>query len=372
MRTSRSSRLGLCLALALLLALRLETSPPFLASTKKDKAAAEEAERIRQEEEEKAKEEERIRREEQAKKREEERAAKEKQEAAEEELRKQLKERTEEALRLKRQELARPLNRFEERRERRRVRSILASGAVELPGLEDFPNRIKPEVKAQLDDAVKFFSETMRVPAVLIASAALGSLFLPGWAMDAEENPSPQFNTCRRLYLMLTVLTFCLMLTAVVVTSNAHAQLLELGRAGLTLEPTAMDLIMSCLEFEYLSCSLSYIFGVMAFMLANLSRMLAVFRYATTLRAAREPNLFGSMSTAVLATLLWWVHLINVRLTEYSNIGEMVARFARLLFARMALGQLGVMGFAALVMTFSSGIMAIRAVRPSGSIKGFA
>lgn len=50
--------------------------------------------------------------------------------------------------------------------------------------------------------------------------------------------------------MILAAATICLELTTVLETSNAHVQLLELGRHGLALEPTAMDLIMANLEFE--------------------------------------------------------------------------------------------------------------------------
>ena len=46
--------------------------------------------------------------------------------------------------------------------------------------------------------------------------------------------------------MILAASTICLELTTVLETSNAHVQLLELGRHGrLALEPTAMDLIMA-------------------------------------------------------------------------------------------------------------------------------
>ena len=41
--------------------------------------------------------------------------------------------------------------------------------------------------------------------------------------------------------MLLAAATICLELTTVLETSNAHVQLLELGRQGLALEPTAMD-----------------------------------------------------------------------------------------------------------------------------------
>ena len=49
--------------------------------------------------------------------------------------------------------------------------------------------------------------------------------------------------------MILASSTICLELTTVLETSNAHVQLLELGRHGrLALEPTAMDLIMANMD----------------------------------------------------------------------------------------------------------------------------
>eukprot|EP00930_Biecheleria_cincta_P105254 TRINITY_DN9787_c0_g1_i1.p1 TRINITY_DN9787_c0_g1~~TRINITY_DN9787_c0_g1_i1.p1 ORF type:complete len:417 (+),score=76.16 TRINITY_DN9787_c0_g1_i1:47-1252(+) len=314
-----------------------------------------------QEEEERQKQREQEEREAKRVEREQEKKTQREKEEQEREARERLRVLEEEALAKKRHELKRPLNRFEMRRERRRVRSAF-SGGVELPGMQDFPEQLRPEVKAQLDDAVRFFSETMRVPAVLLASSALGSLFIPGWAMDKEENPSRMFRTLRRFYFLLTVATFCLELTAVLVTSNAHAQLLELGRAGLTLEPTSLDLIMTYLEFDYLCCSMSFMGGVIAFMLATLCRMLAVFRYSRTLRVPQEQRLSAAMASMLVATLLWWVHLINVRLTEFDNLGEMALRLMRLLLARLLLSQLGPVGISAVASFAVSTCLAVRAV----------
>eukprot|EP00928_Gymnodinium_smaydae_P062572 TRINITY_DN46408_c0_g1_i1.p1 TRINITY_DN46408_c0_g1~~TRINITY_DN46408_c0_g1_i1.p1 ORF type:complete len:265 (-),score=64.31 TRINITY_DN46408_c0_g1_i1:499-1293(-) len=113
-------------------------------------------------------------------------------EAAEAAALKEVRAEEEEALRKRRLEAKRPLNRFEERRVRRRVRSANV-GRVKLPELEDFRSRLRPDVKGQLDDAVQFFSETTRVPATLIGSAALGMLFLPTWPCLCALLPTVSF-----------------------------------------------------------------------------------------------------------------------------------------------------------------------------------
>ncbi|CAE7224012.1 TBC1D13 [Symbiodinium natans] len=225
----------------------------------------------------------------------------------------------------------RPLNSFEERRVRRQVRSeFLGGGGLQVDDghKDDWAQPLKPEIKAQLDDAVRFFAETMRVPAALIGSAALGMLFLPptkfGWRK--EDHPQPEvFDILYRAYVILTAATFCLELTTVLETSNAHVQLLELGRHGLALEPTAMDLIMANLEFEYLVCSLSFTGGVVCFMLATLCRVLAVFVGAHR-SLASEPELCFVVATMMLSFLLWWLHLVNMRIMEFANFGAMIQR----------------------------------------------
>jgi len=303
---------------------------------------------------------------------------KQKQKEAQEESERKQKEREqkeEDALLKARRKAKRPLNVFEERRVRRQVRSHLTGGSTaDGHKAQDWRKPLKPEVKAQMDDAVKFFSETMRVPATLIGSAALGTLFVPHfkWAFYKEEKQSPALLTLWRLYVVLTATTFCAELTCVLGTANAHAQLLELGRNGLSLEPTPMDLIMSHVEFEYLTCGLSFFGGVVAFMSAAFCRVLAVFKYSNSLRMPQEPELCLVVGCMMLGSLFWWLYLVNARLVEFSNIGQMIFRYFQLLVARIRLGQVGFMGFAALCMTLTTVASAIRMVlRPlrGGTVK---
>lgn len=280
--------------------------------------------------------------------------------------RRELEERETEAVRKAGRRAKRPLNVFEERRVRRQVRSEHAGGSPSFGQVrEDWSSPLRPEVRAQLDDAVKFFSETVRVPATLIGSAALGTLFLPPfkWAFyeGALEEQQLQVTVLWRLYVLLTAGTFCAELTCVLGTSNAHAQLLELGRGGLALEPSAMDLIMSHIEFEYLQCSLSFLGGVAAFMLATFCRVLAVFRYSKSVRTPRQPELCVAVGGMMLSSLLWWLYLANVRLRlmEFGNLGAMAFRYGQLLWARIRLGEVGFFGFSALLVAGTSAAVTI-------------
>ncbi|CAK9067305.1 Reticulocyte-binding protein 2 homolog a [Durusdinium trenchii] len=116
-------------------------------------------------------------------KKDEEEAMKRQQALEEQERKRKLKELAEveiEAVKKARQAARRPLNSFEERRVRRQARSEFAGGGgLQLGQQDDWAKPLKPEVKTQLDDAVRFFSETMFTPAALIGSAALGLLFMP-------------------------------------------------------------------------------------------------------------------------------------------------------------------------------------------------
>lgn len=249
------------------------------------------------------------------------------------------------------------LNPYEERRVRRRFRSEqTGGGATHDPQTQDHWRHTSADVRKQLDDAVRFFSDTMRVPATLIASAAISTLFLPPWAFDGEREPSRMFLFLWRCFMLFTTSTFCFELTAVLVTSNVHAQLLELGRAGVSPEPTAIDFIMSHVEFEYLTCLLSFLGGLMAFMLATLCRITAVFRCSRTLEAPRELRLSLAVSGFIVASLLWWLHLTNVRLVEFRNVGQMLWRFLVLLWARLWLKKVGALGGAA-VATFVGSVL---------------
>jgi len=298
-----------------------------------------------------------------------ERARQEKEEAEhlqkkEKEALEQLASEEEAAITRLRRKLKRPLNRFEERRVRNRIRSQFGDklGIAE-KSIGDWPAPMQPQVKGQLDDSVKFFSETMRVPAVLLASSALGSLFLAPWAMDDDRTVSANMRLCKRACTFLTAATFCQMLTAVFVTANAHAKLLELGRAELTLEPTAMDMIMAHIEFEYLTCHLSFIGGVMSFVLATLCRVLAVFRFSKALESRHDPQFGLAVAILMSAVLFWWLHLANSRLIEFNNLGEMAWRYIQLLWARMRLGEIGFCGGVAIALFGISIVQFVNAMR---------
>ncbi|CAJ1364981.1 unnamed protein product [Effrenium voratum] len=343
------------LTLLVLLGALWEIPPLSLSLPSREKEQrAEELEAKKREEEEKQKEKQREK--------EEEERIKQKQAEQEEERKRKLKELAEaetDAVKRARKEAGRPLNSFEERRVRRQARSEILGGwtQLELPTQkEDWAKPLKPEVKAQLDDAVRFFSDTMRVPAALIGSAALGMLFLPptkfAWSKE-EYHHYQMFDFLYRAYVIFTSAALCMELTTVLETSNAHVQLLELGRHGLALEPTAMDLIMANLEFEYLVCSLSFLGGVVCFILATLSRVLVVFSYGKGV-LPREPDLCMVVAGMMLSSLLWWLHLVNMRILEFPNFGKMIYRFLLLLMARFRNGEVGVMGCAALLATTAS------------------
>lgn len=68
-------------------------------------------------------------------------------------------------------------------------------------------------------------------------------------ARKKEQSPRDILPNDAQVYVILASSTICLELTTVLETSNAHVQLLELGRHGrLALEPTAMDLIMANMD----------------------------------------------------------------------------------------------------------------------------
>eukprot|EP00440_Ansanella_granifera_P051001 gb/GFBE01055279.1/.p1 GENE.gb/GFBE01055279.1/~~gb/GFBE01055279.1/.p1 ORF type:complete len:423 (+),score=65.89 gb/GFBE01055279.1/:1-1269(+) len=303
------------------------------------------------------------------KQKEEEEAAKRKQKEEEQEAKRKqqaLKDAEDEAVTRARLQARRPLNSFEERRVRRQVRSEFLGGA---PSMDvdrqraDWSTPLRPEVKGQLDDAVKFFADTMRVPAILIGSAALGMLFVPPfkWACYKESTEQrPLLLLLWRLYVILATATLCTELTTVLGTSNAHVQLLELGRSGLALEPSAMDLIMAHIEFEYLTCSLSFLTGVICFMLAIFCRVCGFFNCSEGSRMPRQPELCVVVGGMILSSLLWWLHLTNVRMMEFSNFGAMSSRFFLLLWARLRNGEIGVIGLAALATAGTSAAVAAR------------
>jgi len=120
----------------------------------------------------------------------------------------------------------------------------------------------------------------------------------------------------------------------------------------LALEPSAMDLIMSYIEFEYLTCSLGFFAGIVSFMLATLCRVIAIFQFSSSRRLARQPELCIVVGGMIMGSLLWWIHLANARLArfmEFRNLGAMVYRFGMLLYARVRNREVGIVGFGALL-----------------------
>lgn len=77
-------------------------------------------------------------------------------------------------------------------------------------------------------------------------------------------------------------------------------------------------------------CSLSFFGGVVCFMSSTLCRVLVVFGYDHSGRfMPREPELCVAVSFMMLSSLFWWLHLVNMRFTEFQNFGSMLWRRTR-------------------------------------------
>jgi len=225
-------------------------------------------------------------------------------------------------------------------------------------------------VSKQLDQAAAYFSNSMRVPAALIAGQAGNMLFRLTELGTAQRSPtsappgptsfrSRVYIALWRTHFLLISYTVCSQLTAVLLCSTAHAQILDIGRDELALEPTALDLIIRHVEFEYVTVRIAFFSGMVTFLLGIAARAVASLGAApkrSTVTGKREFLLSAALGTMLAATLAWWMHIYNEDLTNFTGMWHLLRRFALLartrwhgspLTAFSALSFLASIGFAA-------------------------
>jgi len=218
--------------------------------------------------------------------------------------------------------------------------------------LRDWHQPLPDPVNKQLDQAVAYFSNSMRVPAALVAAQAATVLFRlteppPNIRKDdANTMALPAVTSARfkiysalwRAHLLLIVFTVCAQLTAVLVCSTAHAQILDISRDELALEPTALELIIRHVEFEYVTVRLAFFSGLIAFLLALGARIAAALgarpRNSVT-TGQRELLLCAALVCMLGATLTWWINIYCEEMTKYTGVWHLVRRFFRLAAVRL-------------------------------------
>jgi len=217
--------------------------------------------------------------------------------------------------------------------------------------LRDTTRPMPDSVRVQLDQATMYFANSIRVPAALIASQAGNMLFrltepphVSRSAVSAAGAP-PSSMSIRiyiyiilwRLHVMLTAYTVCAELTAVLICSTAHAQILDIGRDDVALEPTALDLIIRHVEFEYVSVRICYFSGLVSFLLAIAARASATLGAGpkgSSLTGRRECQLCIALGFMLISTLSWWLHVYNEDVTNFTGAWHLLRRFLRLVIRR--------------------------------------
>mmetsp|Transcript_84439 Transcript_84439/g.196303 ORF Transcript_84439/g.196303 Transcript_84439/m.196303 type:complete len:323 (-) Transcript_84439:78-1046(-) len=193
--------------------------------------------------------------------------------------------------------------------------------------VEQLPQEELPAaVLKQLDQATSYFSNSVRVPAALIAGQAgnmLHRLTEMGTVQRAQTSPAAErtwslrthiYVALWRAHLLLIGYTVCAQLTAVLLCSTAHAQILDIGWDRLQLEPTAFHLIIRHVEFEYVTVRIAFFSGLVSFLLAVATRAVASLGAGpkqSTVTGNRELLLCAALGAMLVTTLTWWTHIYN-------------------------------------------------------------
>jgi len=228
--------------------------------------------------------------------------------------------------------------------------------------LRDLGADLPATVVRQLDQASLYFSHSVYLSAVLIAWQAgnmlhrlteLGAAQRAPAAPLAEERPSSLrariYVALWRMHFLLTSYTVCAQLTAVLFCSNAHAQILDISRDELALEPTALDLIIRHVEFEYVTVRIAFFSGLVTFLLAIATRAAASLSAGprrSTVTGKRELLLCAALGAMIVSTLAWWAHVYSEEMMHQGSL-YLLRRFCCLLFVRLQGAPLAILAFVA-------------------------
>lgn len=233
--------------------------------------------------------------------------------------------------------------------------------------LRDWHNHMPEAVVRQLDQAIGFFSSSVRIPAVALAGKALGVLFrLPPAPKASDEGlhssalvivrPWLAVNLWK-FYVMLTGYAVCAQLTAVLLCSSAHAQILDIGRDELSLEPTALDLVTRHVEFEYVLVRTFFFSGLLALLLAIAAKAASVLggAWISEVRLDRaEAELWLALCTLLGSTICWWIHVYFENMPYFGGGWRLLKRLFKLLKKDLRSGPLAAL--ALLLMVAATGL----------------
>eukprot|EP00811_Abedinium_folium_P029008 NODE_4537_length_1880_cov_4.139190.p1 GENE.NODE_4537_length_1880_cov_4.139190~~NODE_4537_length_1880_cov_4.139190.p1 ORF type:complete len:484 (+),score=153.30 NODE_4537_length_1880_cov_4.139190:82-1533(+) len=249
-----------------------------------------------------------------------------------------------------------------------RVRRMRRRRGKERP-LRHSDEPIPPAIAKQLDQAAAFFSNSVRIPAVLIAGktvSIINGLLVRAESPVVEQLPAG-FVALWRMHILLMGYTLCAQLTAVLVCSSAHAQLLDISRDELQLEPTALDLINRHLELEYVLVHVAFFSGLVAFLLGTMARAIATLgahapRCTSCIsgRSEREFCLCLALCGMIVATLCLWLHIWGETMPSSMEFLGLILRLWQLMGRDLRYSNLGK---AATLFAASSAVFSLMALR---------
>ena len=191
-----------------------------------------------------------------------------------------------------------------------RAPAALLSTAVDPVALKDYGQA-----------AVTFFSN-MRVPAALIAAAAIKDAFALQKAPEDIKHSSA-WTALRNAYILLQMTAFTAELSVVVFATSAIAKLTLASTRMEMSAPSLTELLRTQLEYEYVGVQCDFLSGILSFLLASALR----FRFA--LRKSQLLSLTGMWLIIYRATILLTYSNIHM-LAEAGGFTALLRRRATL------------------------------------------
>ncbi|KAL1498750.1 hypothetical protein AB1Y20_014060 [Prymnesium parvum] len=177
-----------------------------------------------------------------------------------------------------------------------------------------------PLLRDFTSEGERFFNN-MRVPAALVAGAAIKDAFVMQYVPEEVEK-SRAWSLLRNAYLLLQISAFASQLGVVFVATHAIVQL-QMTNLDSTAE-SLQALLRRELEFEYVGTRCGFMTGLLAFMLAQSLRVRMALR--------RSSELSWCAMYLLLASTFSLITYNNTRTINYGGYTGLVCRWAVLQF----------------------------------------
>jgi hypothetical protein len=175
------------------------------------------------------------------------------------------------------------------------------------------------------------FFANVRVPAALLAGAALGQL----WAAPVVSEQRPQW--LRPLFSMLVAMTVACEMLVVLISTAAVTQLMNVGAFN-PLATDTMHFLIREMELHFVSCRLNFFVGLLCFV-----GSLGVRGWATV-----EGRLGSGLALFFAATALHFVAYFNTTIVHYSlGVVGLACRWLTLVLPALASSAVGALSLVA-------------------------